>query len=455
MTDGFAAAPSQPESEAEVGEVEAGEMRAGEAVAGQTETRDAGFSGIPSWEVAADIWREVWIEEVHHSTGLGGNSLSRNEVERLLVDGRAVGSRLLVEYLYVRGYGDASRWVCQQALVPQVRDAGVVGGEGDSYRGEAEIGKLAQEKIGALENPKAQDEFAEPKSLVTLEEICFLHEQIARLPWAATHSQQIASPSRIESLLIQTGAQTASARQQGVKLEGELQQISQEGRPGRFRERELPDSAEGITPVSWRFVPAEMEKWLAQANEMVAAETLASRKAGILNAGKAGEQGATEVLERAETLAIQEMSEALARIHIRFVKTQPFATANGLAARLAANLLLVRRGLPPAIIQKRQRSAYQQALQRADLGNFAQLANLFAQGIFRSLSWFAQPEPEEGLVPLSALATEEINVAALRVAAARGRLRAKRPPGGRWLSTPEWVADYIATRHRRQSHSVG
>ena len=77
-----------------------------------------GFAGVPSWEAGADIWREVWIEEVHHSTGLGGNSLTRNEVERLLADGRAVGSRLLVEYLYVRGYGDASRWVCQQ--VPDI-----------------------------------------------------------------------------------------------------------------------------------------------------------------------------------------------------------------------------------------------------------------------------------------------------------------------------------------------
>ena len=306
-----------------------------------------GFAETPSWEAADDIWREVWVDEVHHSTGLGGNSLSRNEVERLLADGRAVGSRLLVEYLYVRGYGTASRWVCEQ--------------------------------------------IAEAKSLVTLEEICFLHEQTTRLSWAATQSR-----------------------------------LAKES-PGSFRERELPASAGGITPVSWRFVPAEMEKWLAQANELVAVEIPLT----------------------------QELPEALARSHSRFVKTQPFATANGLVARLAANLLLVRRGLPPAIIQKRQRSAYQQALQRADLGNFGQLAELFNQGMLRSLAWFAQPEPEEGLMPLSALATEEINVPALRVAAARGRLRAKRPPGGRWLSTPEWVADYIATRHRRQSHDVG
>ena len=342
-------------------------------------TRD-GEVGVPRWEVAADIWRKIWIDEVHHSTGLGGNSLTRNEVERLLADGKAVGSRLLAEYLYVRGYGNASRWVCRQ--------------------------------IAVVHEDEVQDEAVEPQPLVTLEEICFLHEQTARLPWVATHEYGL------------------DAKQRDIQVERQGEILI----PGRFREHELQASGEGITPVSWRFVPAEMEKWLVQANELAAIKTPAPRKAGIF---------------------IQELSEALARSHSRFVKTQPFATANGLVARLATNLLLVRKGLPPAIIQKRQRSAHQQALQRADLGDFSQLADLFAQSIFRSLAWFAQPEAEEGLVPLSALATEEINVAALRVAAARGRLKAKRPPGDRWLSTPEWVADYIADRHRRQSHSVG
>lgn len=387
MTDGFAGVPLQSEAGIEVEEAgtEAVEAEVSETVAVATGAREA-WAGVPRWEAAADIWREVWIEEVHHSTGLSGNSLTRNEVERLLADGRAVGSRLLVEYLYVRGYGDASSWVCQQA--------------------------------------------SEPTSLVTLEEICFLHKQTTRLARAAAYENKTASaPGGI-----QTGIQ-----QGGIRMEDESNpaQTSCE-RPGRFREHELPASAEGITPVSWRFVPAEMEKWLAQANEFVAAEIPAV----------SAKQQAGQKLPEAH--AIQELAEALARSHSRFVKTQPFADANGLVARLASNLLLVRRGLPPAIIQKRQRSAYQQALLLADLGSFAQLADLFAQGIFRSLAWFAQPEPEEGLVPLSALATEEINVAALRVAAARGRLRAKRPPGGRWLSTPEWVTDYIATRHRRQ-----
>ena len=399
MTDGFAGVLLQPDVGVKAGGVATEVVEVGAEV-GETAVGTGGaWGGLPSWEAAADIWREVWIEEVHHSTGLGGNSLTRNEVERLLADGRAVGSRLLVEYLYVRGYGDASRWVCQQVPVSQFRKAEASDGERIAGRPERENGELGQEKIKVREQSETQDEFAEPQSLVTLGEICFLHEQTTRLSGAATHK-------------------TASSPEE----------------PGRFREHELQASADGITPVSWRFVPAEMEKWLAQANEMEAIQELSEERAVQMRSGPQ---------------ATHEVAEALARIHSRFVKTQPFATANGLVARLAANLLLVRGGLPPAIIQKRQRSAYQQALQRADLGDFSQLADLFAQGIFRSLAWFAQPELEEGLVPLSALATEEINVAALRVAAARGRLRAMRPPGGRWLSTSEWVADYIATRHQR------
>ena len=399
MTDGFAGVLLQPDVGVKAGGVATEVVEAGAEV-GETAVGTGGaWGGLPSWESAAEIWREVWIEEVHHSTGLGGNSLTRNEVERLLADGRAVGSRLLVEYLYVRGYGDASRWVCHQVPVSQFRKAEASDGERIAGRPERENGELGQEKIKVREQSETQDEFVEPQSLVTLEEICFLHEQTTRLSSAAIHK-------------------TASSPEE----------------PGRFREHELQVSAEGITPVSWRFVPAEMEKWLAQANELEAIQELSEERA---------------VQKLPEPQAIHELAEALARIHSRLVKTQPFATANGLVARLATNLLLVRIDLPPAIIQKRQRNAYQQALQRADLGDFAQLADLFAQGIFRSLAWFAQPEPEEGLVPLSALATEEINVAALRVAAARGRLRAKRPPGGRWLSTSEWVADYIATRHQR------
>ena len=53
------------------------------------------------------------------------------------------------------------------------------------------------------------------------------------------------------------------------------------------------------------------------------------------------------------------------------------------------------------------------------------------------------------LVPLSALATRDLEASALRAAAGRGRLRAIRNSSGRWRSSRAWVEDYKATRYRR------
>ena len=193
-----------------------------------------------------------------------------------------------------------------RSLTSQFRKAEASEGEGIAGRPERENGELGQEKTNVREQSATQDEFAEPKSLVTLEEICFLHEQTARFSSATTHK-------------------TASSPEE----------------PGRFREHELQASAEGITPVSWRFVPAEMEKWLTQANELAAAETLAvSEKQEVVQKSAVAQVIQELSEERAvqklpEPRAIQELAETLARIHSRFVKTQPFATANGLVSRLA------------------------------------------------------------------------------------------------------------------------
>ncbi len=53
------------------------------------------------------------------------------------------------------------------------------------------------------------------------------------------------------------------------------------------------------------------------------------------------------------------------------------------------------------------------------------------------------------LVPLSALATPDLEAPALRAAAGRGRLRAIRNSSGRWRSSRAWVEEYKATRYRR------
>jgi len=50
------------------------------------------------------------------------------------------------------------------------------------------------------------------------------------------------------------------------------------------------------------------------------------------------------------------------------------------------------------------------------------------------------------LLPLSALASDQLKVRALRAAVERGRVQAVRDEAGRWLSTKQWVEAYLATR---------
>lgn len=82
------------------------------------------LGGLPSPVQAAEIWRGIWFEESHHSTAIEGNTLVLKQVEVLLAEGRAVGSKELGEYLEVRGYADAAEWVYRQAIAPGAWGAG-------------------------------------------------------------------------------------------------------------------------------------------------------------------------------------------------------------------------------------------------------------------------------------------------------------------------------------------
>ena len=54
--------------------------------------------------------------------------------------------------------------------------------------------------------------------------------------------------------------------------------------------------------------------------------------------------------------------------HYELVTIHPFADGNGRTARLLMNLILMQNGYPPAIISKRQRKAYLESLEQAQLG---------------------------------------------------------------------------------------
>jgi len=81
----------------------------------------ARMGGLPNPDEASGIWTGIWYREAHHSTAIEGNTLVLRQVEALLAEGRAVGDKELREYLEVRGYADAARWVYQQAIKPRGR----------------------------------------------------------------------------------------------------------------------------------------------------------------------------------------------------------------------------------------------------------------------------------------------------------------------------------------------
>jgi Fic family protein len=305
------------------------------------------LGGLPAPAEAEDIWANIWHQEAHNSTALEGNTLVLQEVERLLEEGRAVGAKPLRDYMEVRGYGDAARWVYGQALEP-----------GDWQSG----------------------------NLISLQEIRHIHH------------------------LCMTPVWTIDPHPHATDLEG----------PGSFRRHEIAAFPGGMKPPSWTDVDHLMRDWVEETDRL---------------------RGAGD----------QPLPEALAAAHNSLEQIHPFLDGNGRAGRLVLNLLLGRLGYPPAIIFKRDRDKYLQAMRRADRGEYGPLGELLARSVTANLYKFVIPAvagPVK-LVPLAALATNELSENALRVASMRGRLRAVKGDDGLWRSSKNWVDDYRQNRHRR------
>ena len=120
------------------------------------------------------------------------------------------------------------------------------------------------------------------------------------------------------------------------------------------------------------------------------------------------------------------------------------------------NLILVRLGYPPVVIYKRDRSKYLKALRAADTGSVRPLGQMLARAMLNSLYRFVLPAVAgpDRLVPLEALANQELNSAALRRAAGRGRLQATRGSDGRWRSSRSWVDEYKTSRYQRHARTL-
>jgi hypothetical protein len=188
--------------------------------------------------------------------------------------------------------------------------------------------------------------------------------------------------------------------------------LDPEESPGSFRRHDIAPFAEGMTPPPYTEVKAHVIDWLGRVN--------------------------------AEPPREVHPIDYLAELHADYERIHPFRDGNGRTGRLLLNLLLVRRGYPPAIIRKADRIRYLRVLRRADHGDPGPLGELLARAVKDSLDRFLLPSlaGPRRLLPLSALATDKRSVLSLRKAAERGRLKAQKDENGRWVSMKQWVDDY-------------
>lgn len=193
--------------------------------------------------------------------------------------------------------------------------------------------------------------------------------------------------------------------------------------PGNYRRHDIQPFPGGMVPVTWPLVDAELSAWEYEVNSLAGEDLM--------------------------------FPEKLAEAHCRFEQIHPFLDGNGRTGRLVLNLILVRLGYPPAVIYKRDRSRYIKALRQADSGVASPLGEILARAVLDSLYRFVLPAVAgpARLVPLEALATEELSANALRMAARRSRLQATRGADGRWRSSRRWVDEYLGSRYSRYSET--
>lgn len=145
--------------------------------------------------------------------------------------------------------------------------------------------------------------------------------------------------------------------------------------------------------------------------------------------------------------------ELAAVAHDRLVAIHPFIDGNGRTARLVMNLILMRAGYPPTVIQRINRRQYYRVLDQADAGKPAALVNFVARAVERSLNLYleactpvtAAPEPKDEWISLRE-ATEGTPYSQeyLSLLARTGRIEAVKR-GRVWYTTRQAVEEYQKT----------
>lgn len=140
--------------------------------------------------------------------------------------------------------------------------------------------------------------------------------------------------------------------------------------------------------------------------------------------------------------------------HHKFVWIHPFFDGNGRTVRLVMNLLLMRRGYPPAIILKNDRKKYYEALNQANNGNYQKLILLMCQAVERTLNIYlnALPDNEQEYDIIANIVNESNSPYGqeyISLLARKGKIDAYKE-GRNWLTTKKAIDDYMQNRQRKR-----
>jgi Fic family protein len=142
--------------------------------------------------------------------------------------------------------------------------------------------------------------------------------------------------------------------------------------------------------------------------------------------------------------------ELAALAHHRLVAIHPFIDGNGRTSRLVMNLILMRAGYPPTVIQRINRQQYYRVLDQADAGKPAALVNFVGRAVERSLNLYleactpaiAAPSIESEWIPLREAAEgTPYSQEYLSLLARTGRIEAVKR-GRVWYTTRAAVVEY-------------
>jgi len=141
--------------------------------------------------------------------------------------------------------------------------------------------------------------------------------------------------------------------------------------------------------------------------------------------------------------------------HHKLVWIHPFFDGNGRTVRLAMNLLLMRKGFPPAIILKNDRKKYYYALNQANKGSYHKLFLLMLQATERSLNMYINAMPGnsyDDYEPISSIVSElgfPYGQEYISLLARQGKIDAYKE-GKNWLTTKDAIEEYVVNRKRKR-----